>query len=257
MRRTFNYTGRKRIPRTAVSIRVYSDGGIRYFDADLNLADSKLPAEAQVFVDAYYERASMRFDFGTVGGLKPAVRRSLDEIDFGKRILFRVKVVDSTTGRGKLIAVADGIVPVDADDAPGAHDSLLPVDPRADMGQELWRVEFDSSGPVLQVNQSVEDVMGLFRNNRVVSSLVYPEVLRVVLARILEDGEESEDVAEPWQQRWFRFGTLLTGAPQPVLDAESRTEDEAQRWIESVVAAFAVKLRARDAFAEAVAEGRV
>jgi hypothetical protein len=88
VRRTFNYTGRHRITRDAVSIRVYQKDGIRYFDADLQLTPGRLPPSARVFVDAYYERASMRFDFGTLEAIKPAHNRSLEEIDFGKRILF-------------------------------------------------------------------------------------------------------------------------------------------------------------------------
>ena len=257
MRRTFNYTGRHRIHRDTVSIRVYRKDGIRYFDADLQLSPGRLPADARVFVDAYYERASMRFDFGTIGALKPAGNRSLEEIDFGKRILFRIKVVDLAAGHGKLLGVADGIVPVDADDVEGQRDPLLPVDPKLDMGQEIWRVAFDSTGPVLQVNQSIDDVMGLFRNNRAIAGLVYPQVLRSVLNHIVyREDEISEDAMESWQRRWLRFSTQLTGAPEPMLDSESRSDDEIEVWISAAVAAFATKLHAREALSDALSEGR-
>jgi hypothetical protein len=154
------------------------------------------------------------------------------------------------------LAVADGSVPVDADDVEGQHDPLLPVDPKTDMGQEVWRLAFDSCGPVLQVNQSIDDVMSVFRNNKVIASLVYPQVLRSVLQQIFREDEISDDAEDSWQRRWLRFSSQLTGAPEPPLDEASRSEDEIDAWISGAVTAFATRLRALDSISEALSEGR-
>lgn len=258
MRRTFNYTGRRRIPRSAVSITVFAVDDIRNFQAHLQLADQGLPVEARVFVEAYYERAFARFDFGTVGAVKPPANCSLREIDFGRRVLFRVKVVDPRDGFGRVLAVADGLVPLDADDNNASRQSLLEVDPRSDMGDEIWRIDFSSSGPVLQVNTRIENVMQLFRDNSVIRALVYPEVLRSILGRILlQDPGDSVDTEDEWQGKWLKFAGRLLGAPTPDVESDQRSAEELSAWIEQCISEFATKLRARESVADAIAEGRL
>ena len=254
MRRTFNYTGRRRIRRERISIRVYKlDSGSRWFDADLRLAQLRLPADARVFVEAYFERAYLRFDFGRVDAISPPEDRSLGEIDYGGRINFRIKVTDSTGAHGKLLATADSIIPSRPQEEEQARESLLPVEQRDDMGQELWRVAFDLGGPYLEVNSTIEDVMGLFRNNRTVAALVYPQALRIILIKaLLMDGASTAEGG--WESRWLRFGTLLTAAPPPMHPDEV---DEAARWIDSVTAAFARKLRAVDVIRHALKEEKL
>lgn len=105
MRRTFNYTGRRRIPLDFVTIRVYAiDSGARWFDADLSrLCELRLPENARVFVEAYFERAYRRFDFGTVCAIQHPEDRSLEEIDFGGRMRFRVKITDLPERTGNFL----------------------------------------------------------------------------------------------------------------------------------------------------------
>jgi hypothetical protein len=213
---------------------------------------------ARVFVEAYYERAFARFDFGTVGALKPPANCSLQEIDFGRRVLFRVKVVDPAGGFGRVLAAADGLVPFDADDKNGSRQSLLEVDPRSDMGDEIWRIDFSSSGPVLQVNARIENVMELFRDNPVIRALVYPEVLRSILGRILlQDPGASADAEDEWQGKWLRFGSRILGTPPPDVENDQKSADELSVWIEQCIAEFATKLRARESVGDAIAEGRL
>lgn len=254
MKRTFNYTGRHRIPLEHISIRVQRDeSGERMFDADLRISSLPLPPDGKVYVDAYFERAFRRFEFGTVAAIRPPQDRILAEIDYGRRIQFRVKVVDAS---GKLLAHADGIRPSDPDDADAGRDPLLPVDPREDMGQEVWRVRFAPEGPLLEVNAALNDVMGLFRNNRVIGALVYPQVLRAVLIRILLSDEES-DVDSGWEKRWLDFGAFVSGTPIPDLNQSTRNRDEVENWIGAAVSAFADRVSARDAVRDALREERL
>lgn len=253
MKRTFNYTGRRSLTGEHASIRVYrKDTGVRWFDADLRLNTLPLPETAHVFVEAYFERAYRRFDYGVVGSISPPDDRNLGDVDYGQRIQFRIKVVDE---HGKLIANADGIRPSAPEDAAAGREPLLPVDPRDDMGQEVWRLHYDSDGPSLQVNSSIDDVMALFRNNPTVTALVYPQVLRSVLTTLLVK-EEVPAYEEGWEKQWLDFGALCSGAPHPELGADADSE-EIETWIHSVVSAFSNRLRSRDLIQSALREEKL
>lgn len=256
MKRTFNYTGRKGIPLEAVSIRVYTHAdGSRWFDAELRLLELGFAGSSRVFVEAFYERAYIRFDFGTVDALAPPADRSLSAIDFGRRVLFRIKVVDPEGNHGRIIGSADAIAPVDADDKNAGRESLLPVSPRRDMEQEVWRVAVDSAGPFLEVNAEIEDVMGIFRQNQIVAALVFPQVLRTILTRILaRDGYSGDDDMETWEKRWLKFASDLSSTPIPQGDSDEVREEEIQKWIDHAVAAFARHVRARDRLQAAIEE---
>lgn len=247
MKRTFNYTGRRRIPLEMIGIRVYAiDSGVRWFDADLTrLYELKLPENARVFVEAYFERAYRRFDFGTISAITAPEDRSLEEIDFGGRMRFRVKVTDLSGVHGKLLASAEDIMPSLPRDDARAREALLPVEPRIDMGQEVWRVNFDVGGPYLEVNASIDGVMDLFRNNKVVAALVYPHALRTILTQVLLVNRTGLD-DDGWEGRWLRFGTLQESVPPPHPSPATTTDEDLVVWIESVSAAFAAKIRAAD-----------
>jgi hypothetical protein len=255
MKRTFNYTGRSRIPLEAVSIQVYTtDAGTRWFDADLKLDQLKLPDEARVFVEAYFERAYRRYDFGTVAQFNQPEDRSLEGIDYGGRIRFRIKVTDLSGMHGMLLASADEITPARAQTEQTSRESLLPVEPRDDMGQEVWRVAFDGTGPFLEVNSSIDDVLSLFRNNKVIAGLVFPQALRLILVRALEV-EKADETDDGWAGRWLEFGTMLTGARAP--NFEEQGEEEVRNWIDSVTAALGMRLRGVDFIREAIREEKL
>ena len=68
MIRRMNYTGRRRIARSRVSVRLRPVPGTGWtFDADMDLVDYGFPAEARVFVEAYNATSYMRFAFGSAG----------------------------------------------------------------------------------------------------------------------------------------------------------------------------------------------
>jgi hypothetical protein len=253
MKRTFNYTGRHHLTREHASVRVYrKEDGIRWFDADLRLNTLPLPPTAHVFVEAYFERAYRRFDYGVVGSIRPPDDRSLGDIDYGQRIQFRIKVVDE---RGKLLANADGVRPSAPEQAGAGREPLLPVDPRDDMGQEVWRLRINTDGPSLEVNGGIEDVMALFRNNPTVTSLIYPQVLRNILAMLLMK-DPIPEYEDGWEKRWLDFGALCSGAPHPDLGPNADVQ-EVEAWIDSVVSAFSTRLRSRDLIQSALREEKL
>src|SRR4051812_9243484 len=109
MARRLNYTGRKKIARHDVSVRVHSNGQGLSFDADLSrLGGYRLDPQARVYVEAYRSASTAweRWDFGQVGIITPPPedRRSLDRFGGADGLLFRVKVTAGGDALGKLLA---------------------------------------------------------------------------------------------------------------------------------------------------------
>src|SRR5439155_26581328 len=102
----------------------------------------------RVYLEAYYRASWMRFPYGAVGGLQPPPDRTLREVDRASKIYFRLLVVDESGECGLILASADGIRPLEADEDVGRRESLLPV-VTADLGPGVWRVRFDAAAPVL------------------------------------------------------------------------------------------------------------
>lgn len=118
MKRTFNYTGRHKIGRKDVSIRLRQDNGVWLFDAELRLADYHLPRNGEVWIEAHRQNLWMQWSWGTVSALRVPVDRRLTEFDVPDGVLFRVRVVQPPgPEHHKLLAEADGIPFVKAGEA--------------------------------------------------------------------------------------------------------------------------------------------
>lgn len=232
--RTLNYTNRKRIRREDARIAIREEKSGACFDASLRLADYKLPGDAHVFVEAYRQTQYMRFDFGQAGAIRIPDDRRLSDFDSAEGVLFRVKVVAAADPHGLLLAEADQIPPRKSTDEDENRIPLLPVVPDDNLGDEIWRLEFDSQ-TLLKVNSALGDWRALARD-RVFIALVYPSVFRVVLWQVLllEKHHDTED-ADDWRSRWLRFATGLPGVgDMPSEDDEDRIGD----WIDSAVSSF-------------------
>ena len=212
MIRRFNYTGRKKIPRSRVRIRISEDDDRRSFDAELSLDNLDLPREASIFVEAYYRTAYRRFDFGTVADPRPPSDRALDGIPV-RNPLFRVKVVHAVGGIARILAAADRVVPEQSDRNEDARQSLLPVE-YEDLGDRVWALDLDSDWPRLILNNRFEGIREAARSGTEFLTLVYPEVFRAVLTRALQEGcfdPDSDD--EDWGTLWLRFACWELGRP--------------------------------------------
>ncbi len=97
----------------------------------------------------------MRFDFGTVAGLKAPPDTRLSELDADGSLLFRVKVVDETGVVGRILADASGVHARNTDDDGFNRKALLPLR-TTDLGEVIWRLSYDSaSGPVLDITNKI------------------------------------------------------------------------------------------------------
>lgn len=264
MRRTINFTGRKRILEQDAKIKLIPLGdGLSSFDAELRLDGYGLPSLARVFVEAFERTRYQRFSYGVVGALKPPPKsdRVLTEFRGCELIRFRVKVVSAQERAGTLLGEADGITPR----LPGEAEhtdrlSLLHVKP-AEIGDLVWKLNYPD-GPngsvVLLINQSIPDYSLLVQTPSF-SSLVLPQILREVLMRVLVSdpcditslGEDADE--ESWSARWVLFARSLV-SEEELPSAETGDNDACLRWIDSAVGAFARRQKSISNLIEASGE---
>ncbi len=237
MKRTFNYTGRRKIERKDVSITLREDRGMWVFDADLRIADYHFPRNAEVWVEAHRQNLWMQFPWGTTSAMQPALNRRLTEFEVPDGILFRVRVVQPPgQEHHKLLGEADGIPFVKVGEASAQRKPLLEPVPDA-LDQLLWKLDMESDPPKLLVNREAQPTWKEMARSPHFIALVYPEVMRRLLTASLIENEWSEDEDQSgWESDWVRFARNLGGlpTPPPASDKESRSG-----WIEEAVAAFA------------------
>ncbi|RPH52811.1 MAG: hypothetical protein EHM85_01540 [Desulfobacteraceae bacterium] len=235
MIRKFNYTGRKKIKRGNVHVDILRDTeGIRFFNASVSLDDINLPSGASVYFEAYHRVAYRRFDFGTVGERRVPEDRYLKNIPESVVPLFRVKVVDRTAAHGRILAAVDKIRPESIDRQPSGSQSLLYVE-YGDLGQRIWELDLDGDWPVLRLNRQAADIGLVASGDDRFMALVYPEILRQILFRIIVTDEHTDpDCDDDWPSLWLKHACNLTGSPEP----PSGDEEDRKEWIEKAVNAF-------------------
>jgi len=250
MIRRFNFSQRKKIiPARLPVTLVPQEDGFYSFDIQLNLRGLNLMKEAKVFVEAYHQYSYMRFAFGEVGKLSIPKNRTLSEIDKGTLPMFRVKVVDTSSHLGKLLAVADKIVPIEPNAEPDNQVDLLPME-YLDIGEEIWQLDITGDRPVLVLNNKIPAMKDIVRCNPIFVSLVFPEVVRRIMTRIIID----DDITDPqydegdWPSLWLRFALKLPGIGAPPSGGGSIIWQEKKYWIETVVNSFCRNSNIRDNF---------
>lgn len=265
MIKRLNFTGRKRISRDHVQVRLdESEGNGTAFTVVLDLSNYKLPRDARVFVEAYRQTTFARFAWGTVGNRQAPVERSLATFGTMNGVLFRVKVVDVQTQQAdalpRVLASIDRIQPLRSQENVKQVESLLPIVP-ADI-REVWRVRFDDGNePMLEINKSLVPNAGDLSRSAAFLSLVLPEVFRSVLTRILliNEYEDSED-SSSWESSWLRFATKSINTSQcPHLEKNNQNElsnrAEIEEWIDSAVDQFTDQTKIASRFREWWREG--
>jgi hypothetical protein len=236
MKRTFNYTGRRKIERKDISITLREDRGIWTFDADLRLADYHFARNAEIWIEAHRQNLWMQFAWGTASAFVPASNRRLTDFEVPDGILFRVRVVQPVgLEHHKLLGEADGLPYVKAGEANAKRKPLLETVPNA-LDQLLWKLDLESDPPQLLVNRDALPTWKEMAQSPYFTSLVYPEVMRRLLAVTLIDREWADDEDGGWETDWVNFAKNIGGlaSPPAASDKEGR-----EQWIEEAVAAFA------------------
>jgi hypothetical protein len=246
MKRTFNYTGRRKIALEEVHVRL---GESEEFYASVDLDATRFPADAMVVVEAYERTAYQRFELGPVEGPRVEGPFLLERVQ-PETAQFRVKVVSADDkGVGRLLGVADRVRPSSGDGTePGTgyqKEPLLHAE-SADLGGPVWRLDLSGTWPTIQWERDLQsDFMGKYvGTSPVFRALVYPEVVRQILTYILvlEGDGAYDDDPTGWRYGWLEFAsTLLPEDPPPIND-----EDAAPAWIDIAVQAFAMQFEVVD-----------
>ena len=246
MLRKLNFTERLKIARSSVRVALRrDDDGVLVFDPQLSLAGVAVPPAARVFIEAYYRTSFMRFDCGSVDAFAPPDDRRLTEIDGTSVVHFRVKVVDGH----RIMAVADDMVVSEERRETSGRVPLLPVNFTDALGQQAWRIAFEPNGPVLELNNRIDAIKDLARNDAAFFALVYPAAVRQVLAQILlVEGYDAQQDGDEWWSLWLRWAAHYAGSPP-------RHSEDAQLWIDDVVSAFCGEQKSVDRWRAARAEG--
>jgi len=255
MKRRFNYTERRRIPRSQIAIawaEDHKDNEPVCFEGSLDLTmDPPLPPDAKVYLEAYSGPTTMRFDCGTVGQHQLPEDRILTAFAPGQRPLFKVKAIAADDPLRRILARADAISPTSPDDDKAGRISILPVE-RVDLKDEVWRLDLNElEQPKLQLNKTISQPRDIstMANEGDFLALVYPAVIRQILTALLPgllDGSIEED------HQWLQFGARMSGEHWPDNeeygnDDEKYTEDY-MIWIDQTAAGFAKHFEAKRNF---------
>ncbi len=238
MIRRFNYTGRKKIPRSKVSISL-NEGPEKTlaFDATVGFEGLLVPPNADIFIEAHRRDYFRRFPCGTVSVHKFPRGRILEGLDSNALVRFRVKVVDK---KGRIVAVADNIIPRRTEEEAAEKLYLLPVD-FVDLGHAIWRLDLESDWPTLQLNKNIEDIREVARSDNSFLALVFPEVVRQIFYKIIveEDHTDSETEPDDWMSGWLKYAVDLLGKKQMPRSGQSEPiKQEKLKWIDDAVEAF-------------------
>jgi hypothetical protein len=234
-KRRINSTGRKRIMRERVDIRLAPGKPEESFTAaaTLKLDDLGFPGEARVILEAYQRSAGMRIDCGTIANVSVPAVINLNEIDRDGSVLFRLKVVEASAANGKILGSADRIRPAGNDDAEGRR-SIFPIN-ECDLGAEVWRVDIDEAGPVLKLNYRIVGFKSRILENPLIQGIILPAAFRIVLERLADGETADEDDESDWRNEWLRYLKERFGIDD---DLPTLKEDERAEWVADTIRQF-------------------
>lgn len=231
----FNFTERRKIPREHVQVAVQGDFPSAIVSASFTLADHGFPGTAKLVLEAQAGWTVQRFEFGTVDSIQPPREAKLSEFDSLAGVLFRLKVIVTGDHEGRLLGTADALHPSSSLEDAGQR-SFVVVRP-ADLGDLIWRLEFDEDQAILMVNRRLGDHHDFLRRKEVVA-LVFPEVLRQLLLEAIDRPADEEDLGH-WTAQAKALGERLATRPAPRPDDEEAVEE----WAVEAVKSFARRHR--------------
>lgn len=241
MKRSFNYTKRQKILHKDVTFSIETKDGKLTFVAELRLEEYKFHSAAHIWIEAYRKNTWVQWDWGTIAKPLNPQSPSLEEFEVADGVLFRVRVVHPDENeRKKLLGEIEGIRPKSPES--DERQSLITVYPEA-LGQLIWKLDMEGDGgrPALQINKDVRPSWKELALSSSFKLLVYPEMFRQILTRILIEDPDDDDTDEEWKNKWKEFAERLPGISEKPKDTDD--EQIKEEWIEGAVLAFADKLK--------------
>ena len=256
MIRSYNFTGRKKILRENMRIVLKrSTGKPPEFEAALGFDTNEFEAGAKVYIEAYKGPSFQRFEVGEISS-ELTFNGVLDRFHSDSHVLFRIKIVDESESAGKLLGWADRINFVSKEENAARSRCILPVEP-ADLGDRIWKLEWESDDPILQVNREIReprDMKTIVASDKDFLALAYPEILSEVYRHILIDSTGYDREEDP--SGWLSFALVRLGIEIPPPDFDADTDDREQaieditQWINEVILAFCEENGIRSAYNE-------
>jgi hypothetical protein len=235
VKRRINSTGRRRIERRHVAIRLRQTPGHERprIEAEFHLEELDLNPSAHIVLEARSKDFAQRFAWGTVANPGPEDAPEVTDVPSDQGIFFRVKAVEPSTQ--KLLALARRLRPIGEGDEEGGPRELFRVRTRP-LGEELWRVVLDDgNAPILELNQDTPDIL----REPILRAAILPAAMRTVLLELRDDDEDEDDDPDSWSQRWFRFAAALAGYERPGPD----DPEGIMNWIDLACSRFAERFR--------------
>ena len=243
MKRRINFTQRKKIPQKNINITLIRENeDIKSFNAIINLQGLALPFDAKVFIEAYYRTDRKRFDFGTVSNIVEPQNTDLSDLGNLENLSFRIKVVDTTTKYGLILAEADKINPHKEDGEEEKIQSILATEFNCDLGHQIWRINFLSS-PILELNKNIPNIRSLAKSDPAFFFYVYPQVIKEVLTYMFFiESFDPDESAEEWFINWFEFAKNIyqESVPKKLNPSDPDSRLEILEWIDKVVFEFSL-----------------
>lgn len=205
MKRRFNYTGRKKIKRENIKLKINTGpSSIKSISANVNIDQKSFPPETKVYLDAYHKFERKRFDFGSVKELKIPYALQINDLSFVENLRFRLLLVDKNVTNGKILAHSDSItIDESADIKP-----ILPVK-FDDIGNVLWQLRFtgEIGGPVLFVNEKIPNIETIVKTDVLFFNYVFPQAIKEIMYyMVFVDGvDDIKDPSIDWHKDWLLF----------------------------------------------------
>ncbi len=235
MKRSYNFTGRKKIDHRNIQIKLNRSGDVvQSFDAQLDLDKMELPQSAKIIIEAYHRADLLRYEYGTIAQIRKPANTDLSAFSNIDHILFRVLVEEEKTGL--ILASADRVKAINDLEAESQKKSILPVQFK-DLGQQIWVVSYEGDQPILMLNSRVPSIKENCRHNPAFFFFVFPPVIRDILSHVFLFGSANtdEDPDEDWQKDWITFAQRIL--PNNELP-ENANKDDKLKWINMIVEDF-------------------
>ena len=244
-KRSFNYTNRVRINKSDFSITLYEREAGYDLIFQINQREYSFPKKAVIIAEAYVGANLERILLGTWE--KPLINAKIRVASFNRddAIKFRLKIVNEQVPERTLLGYREAYSPVTLD-RKGKNIGILPARP-TDLGHRIWALDWqDATTPRLLINKRIsdaKDISAIARADPDFLSLVYPEATRLILTRLIREGNLHEEDSD-----WARWCSKYTRICAPEIHDESdgdeyELSDEVETWIDSVITAFCKEMK--------------
>lgn len=226
-----NFTNRRLIPRENLKIQDLSTPSQNQFMVrELELGSFGFPSDARIWLSAQRSYAYQRFDLGSPTQPSTGVPHRLDAFDTDglTGIRFRLLVIEPN---GKIIGATRPF----RESTLGQHSSPLLDMSSRDIGDEIWKLDFDEEGgPLLLINSKISDPQAV-TDSPLFITLVLPMLLKLVAEWLMTS--ELDDNPELSPAKWLRYfrnlGIEINYEPDRKLEDIHEIADEAARLFAS------------------------